>query len=348
MIEEYYLNERSHIRPYTGQLDDSFQTALREAYQHVGEDDCHFYHTLDLGGGRVVPGGWDIRGYERSYLGHIQYDKLSVMEFGPASGFLSFWMEREGADVTVFELAPGLPPDLVPLPGVDLEANAKSGDQTAQEVRNSWWYAHRETQSKARAVYGDIYRLPSDMGRYDVTTFGSILLLLGKPFAAMSEAAKITDKAMVITDMIPDVIYGQNDNSLIEFNPGNEGANLVNWWRFSPAAITKMLHVLGFPHVDIHRFEAIYHPHHDPTVPASKRFMFTAVGLREGVELPRIEKTSEELAQHQHLCESVPHISLDAYNDAHRRLQESQQELSRIYRSLPWKLTKPLRMLLGK
>jgi hypothetical protein len=43
----------------------------------------------------------------------------------------------------------------------------------------------------------------------------------------------------------------------------------------------------------------------------------------------------------------VPRINVEAYNDAHRRLQEANGRLEKIYRSLAWKLTKPLRLLMG-
>ena len=143
-LDEFYVNQSQGQRPFAGQLDPAFQKQLQAAHAGVTEKDCHFYHTLDLGNGRVIPGGWDIRGNERNYLGHVQYDQLRVLEFGAASGYLTFWMESQGANVVALDLPPGHPPDLVPLPGVDLVANAASGAVTAEEVRNSWWFGHRE------------------------------------------------------------------------------------------------------------------------------------------------------------------------------------------------------------
>ena len=155
MLEEFY-GRPNRQRPFAGQLQQSFQQQIQAAYSDVTEKDCHFYHTLDIGNGKVVPGGWDMQGSENSYLGHVRFDKLKVLEFGPASGYLTFWMEEQGADVTAFDLPPGHPPNLVPLPGIDLDANAESGTETARQVRNSWWYAHKKRKSKAKAVYGDI------------------------------------------------------------------------------------------------------------------------------------------------------------------------------------------------
>jgi hypothetical protein len=358
-LARFYDHSHRLLRPYGGQLTPEFQRRLQAGYAGVTPEECHFYHTLDLGQGRIVPGGWDLRGSERNYLGHVEFAGRSVLEFGPASGYLSFWMEENGAAVTVFDLPPEYPPDLLPLPGVDLDANAKSGAETAAQVRNSWWYAHRSRQSGNRAVYGDIYRLPPDMGRYDISTFGSILLHLSNPFLALREAARVTDQAIIVTDLLPEIIYGTEQDGFLEFNPGSEPRNLVNWWRLSPGSTAKMLRMLGFPFVDIHYFQVEYHPFHKPELPPLKRFMFCAVGQREAGQLPRLAKGAAEMAVDDALRAQVPVLHAEHYNDAHRRLRQAAEQvdamharlkdahatLERIYRSFAWKLTKPIRML---
>ena len=359
--EEFY-GRPNRQRPFSGQLQPSFQERLQAAYGNVTSADCHFYHTLDLGNGQVVPGGWDMRGSEHSYLGHVRFDGFKVLEFGPASGYLTFWMEEQGADVTVFDLPPGHPPDLLPLPGIDLEANAASGAETARQVRNSWWYAHKKRQSRAKAVYGDIYNLPPDLGRHDISTWGSILLHLGNPFGALREAARITDKALIVTELLPPIVYGNEHNSFMEFNPGNEPDNLVNWWSYSPGAIKKMLKMLGFPHIDTHYFQIHFHPGHKTDAQPLKRFMVTAVGQREAATIPRFEKTPEESETDRALRNQIPVIGIDGFNEAHRgwqdvetRLQDAEirfadrdARLRKTYESLAWKLTKPIRFFMGE
>lgn len=352
---EAFYDRPTRQRPFSGQLLPSFQERLQAAHTDVAPGDCHFYHTLDLGNGQVIPGGWDIRGNEHSYLGHVRFEGLTVLEFGPASGYLTFWMEEQGAEVTVFDLPPGHPPDLLPLPGIDLEAHAVSGAETARQVRNSWWYAHTQRRSRARAVYGDIYSLPPDMGRYDISTLGSILLHLSNPFMALREAARITDKALIVTDALPPILYGDASNSLMEFNPGNEPDNLVNWGNYSPGAIEKMLKILGFPQVDTHYFQNDFHPSHQPDAQPLRRFMFTAVGQRESVTLPRFAKTPEAAEMDRSLRRQIPVVGVGNYNDAHRgwqdaeaRLKNADARLQKLHGSLAWKLTKPVRLLTGE
>lgn len=344
---EFYSPAYRLKRPFNGQLNSDFQEKLKQCHTGKSEADCHFYHTLDLGNGRIIPGGWDIRGNEHNYLGHVDFKNQRVLEFGCASGYLSFWIEQQGADVVSLDLPPGFPPDLVPLPNIDLKANGESGAVTATQVRNSWWFGHEALKSRASALYADIYNLPSDIGRFDISTFGSILLHLSNPFRAMQEAAAVTDKALIVTDLLPDIIYGADQNSFVEFNPGEEPTNLVNWWRCNPSAITKMFRVLGFPHVDIHYFENKYHPYHKTDVPPVTRFMFAAVGQRTPNALTRVEKKSADIEKDAELRKLVPVIHVDNYNDAHRRLKDAEDKLGRIYSSLFWKITKPIRALIG-
>lgn len=68
-------------------------------------DECFFYHTMDLPGHGVVQGDWDIRGRESQYLGEVAFRNKRVLEVGPASGQLSFFMEGQGAEVVSVEAA---------------------------------------------------------------------------------------------------------------------------------------------------------------------------------------------------------------------------------------------------
>ena len=69
-------------------------------------------------------------------------------------------------------------------------------------VNNSWWHQHRALGSSARIVYGDIYNVPADLGRYDTSFFGCILLHLRDPDRALQQAAAHTDTAIVVTDNV--------------------------------------------------------------------------------------------------------------------------------------------------
>ena len=58
------------MRPaWEGQLTEAFQGALAEYHRGVTKADCDFYHTTELGDGRVIAAEWDLRDHEARYIG---------------------------------------------------------------------------------------------------------------------------------------------------------------------------------------------------------------------------------------------------------------------------------------
>lgn len=68
-------------------------------------EECCFYHTMDLPGVGMVTGDWDLRGGVSDHLGNVALAGKRVLEIGPANGFLSFEMERSGAEVVGYDLS---------------------------------------------------------------------------------------------------------------------------------------------------------------------------------------------------------------------------------------------------
>ena len=71
--------------------------------------DCYFYHSMEIPGWGEVRGEWDLRGGEAAYLGNVDLKDKRVLELGAASGFLSFYMERQGADVVGYDPSLNVP-----------------------------------------------------------------------------------------------------------------------------------------------------------------------------------------------------------------------------------------------
>jgi hypothetical protein len=80
--------------------DNTFATPLK--VEDVA--DCYFYHTMELPGHGVMKGDWDLRGGVDDYLGKVAFAGQRVLEIGPASGFLTFEMEKRGAAVVSVEV----------------------------------------------------------------------------------------------------------------------------------------------------------------------------------------------------------------------------------------------------
>ena len=100
-----------------------------------------------------------------------------ALDVGTASGFLSFEMERQGAEVVSFDIPDGALWNYVPFaqPQFDRERLLKDLAWHANRIKNSYWLAHRTWGSRARVHYGDIYELPEALGTFDVVVFGMVL-----------------------------------------------------------------------------------------------------------------------------------------------------------------------------
>src|SRR3984885_2540180 len=107
-------------RDYLGQLDDDFQAELARRRADADLSDLVWYHAFELPDGTVLPGAWDLRGQESAYLGGVDVAGKRVLELGPATGFLTFAMERLGAaEVVSFEAGFDVPINTLPIGGRD-------------------------------------------------------------------------------------------------------------------------------------------------------------------------------------------------------------------------------------
>ncbi|MCC3244757.1 hypothetical protein LG047_05385 [Methylocystis sp. WRRC1] len=277
-LDAYFQEQMTRPKRYGGQLSPPFQKALEDYHAGITEEDCDFYHTIDLGDGRLRTGAWDLRGHEEVYLGCCDVTGKRVIEAGPASGFLSAYMASKGADLVVFDLPFGGGPELVPFAEANMGELAASGRQSMKRLRNSWWYTKRKLGFQACAIYGDIYDPPKDIGRFDISVFGAILLHLSNPFRALQALSAMTNDTLIVTDVWNafSTETGAGANSLRKahmiFAPSALPSGIVHWWGLSPEAICHMLERLGFPNTTVTK----HVPKNMPSAPS----MFTVVARR--------------------------------------------------------------------
>ena len=62
-------------------------------------DQCNFYHSTDILGVGLVEGQWDLRAGCGDYLGGYDFTGKRVLEIGPATGFLTFQVEKTAREV---------------------------------------------------------------------------------------------------------------------------------------------------------------------------------------------------------------------------------------------------------
>jgi hypothetical protein len=252
-------------------------------------EECVFYHTMEIPGYGLVQGQWDLRETVDDYLGHVKFSAKRVLELGKASGFLTFHMERQGAEVIAYDLSEHDDWDVVPFarllrsqseihplypPGVrDWRDFLRIRRQGIAQLNNGFWLAHRAHGSHARLVTGTAYTVPEAIGPVDVATFGSILLHLRDPFLALFRALRLARETAIVTDIAPDsvqhvgsrgdeaaAVLARSLGAYAKFVPDPaEGGPLDIWWQLSPELVVRWLAILGFEDATVtrgrHRFQ---------------------------------------------------------------------------------------------
>ena len=218
---------------------------------------CSFYHRMELPGHGVVGDQWDLRDSVDRYLGQIDFAGKRVLDIGAASGYLSFEMERRGAEVISFDMRSGHDWNVVPhaheqhyLPTIFEECDAAH-----LALRNAYWFAHRHLDSGCRAYYGDIYNLPAELGNFDIVFFGMVLGHLRDPFLALYSASRLCSGQVVVTNpssarepwwwKLP-FAGSRQRQGIAGFMPTVRNASRKYWWALSDRCISQMLEVLGF------------------------------------------------------------------------------------------------------
>jgi SAM-dependent methyltransferase len=208
-----------------------------------GVADCYFYHTMELPGHGVIEGrDWDLRGRVDDYLGKVDFAGQRVLEIGPASGFLTFEMEKRGADVVSVEVTDEHGWDFVPYPAKRMEEVFGPRRIVMQQLKNSYWFSHAALQSKAKVYYGDVYNLPAALGEFDIAVMGSVLLHCRDPLRIVEQCGKIA-RLLIITDMLYPELEGAPICCLA---PTAQNFLWHTWWHFSTQFFTQFLAVMGF------------------------------------------------------------------------------------------------------
>ncbi len=235
-------------------LSESAQAALRQRYAGVPLSEIDRYHWYDLPDGTVLKGGWDLRSSWREYLGSFDFSGKRVLEVGPAAGFISLMLERDGAEVVALDLPSDQVQDLISVPGKDADALRAAALKRIERFKAAWWTFHKLFNSKNKAVYANIYDLPSTLGRFDVSLFAAVLLHMQNPYEALRQAARLTDGWIIVTDLLSSATDGHDH---LQFNPADQP---WHWWSLSPDVVCKMLKTLSFQHQEISRHHHLVNP----------------------------------------------------------------------------------------
>jgi len=209
---------------------------------------CNWYHYFPFldAHPEIIP-HYDLRNNLDDLLLPRDMRGKSYLDIGTANGFLAFEMEKRGATVVSFDVDEDEDMEQIPYFGApDRRASNKNFNQM---FHRGYWYAHRHFKSKAKVVYGNVMRMPDDLGTYDVVMLGSILQHLRDPFVAIQCADRHVKDTLIICEA-----YYQHEEPIMLFRaqPGAENAQFWTWWLFSPAFLVNALKVLGYEDIQVH------------------------------------------------------------------------------------------------
>ena len=213
--------------------------AVPQKVKSIG--DCYFYHTIDLPGHGVMNGDWDLRRGVDDYLGKVVFTGKRVLEIGPASGFLTFEMEKRGSEVASVEVTAEHGWDFVPYPASKLEEVFGPRRIVMERLKNSYWFSHTAQQSKAKVYYGDVYNLPSSLGEFDIAVMGAVLLHCRDPLRIVEQCAEKA-ASLIITEMFHPDLEGA---PICRLAPTPQNLLWHTWWHFSTQFFTQFLAVMG-------------------------------------------------------------------------------------------------------
>jgi hypothetical protein len=216
--------------------------------------ECSFYHRLDIPALKDRTGWmWDLVGDEAAYLGNFEFRGKRVLEFGPANGALTFWMEKQGAEVVAMDLSPKSTEtswDVLLREGDDLHTMRQRMSEGMTRLNNGFWYAHEYFHSKARLVHGTAYDVPREIGKFDAVTLCAILLHLRDPIRALEHALEFTRDAIIIADLVPfHLKEEEQERPLASFIPSPKRVTAhggITWWHISPVVYKNYLDMRGF------------------------------------------------------------------------------------------------------
>jgi hypothetical protein len=227
--------------------------AVPQSVTDLGQ--CYFYHTMDIPGYGLVEGPWDLREASGDYIGGVNLEGARVLEIGPASGFLTFFMESQGADVVSLELCANDAWDVVPYCNGEAEHRTLERKERLSRLNNSYWLCHKAYDSRAKLVYSSVYDLPDEIGAVDVALMSAVLRHVREPFRALDVVAGHTTRTLIVTEPVelrylPLAVLTELLARfglwapLMSFAP--DLSDYDTWWYYTPAIIRRFFEVLGF------------------------------------------------------------------------------------------------------
>ncbi|MBV9382993.1 MAG: hypothetical protein JO242_20300 [Streptosporangiaceae bacterium] len=206
------------------------------------DDVALWYHTLELPGGVVTPGWFDLRGV----VGRLPWPEVRgkrCLDVGTYDGFYAFELERRGArEVVATDIARHEDWDL-PAPGRSQAEAALR--QLAGEKGLGFEVAREVLGSRVEKRILSVYDLsPDRVGTFDVVVCGNLMLHLRDPVRALEAIRSVcTGRFMSIEEVSLGLSIALRKRAVAELRLD---PRLGQWWVPNAAGHARVVAVAGF------------------------------------------------------------------------------------------------------
>jgi tRNA (mo5U34)-methyltransferase len=190
-----------------------------------------WWHSIDLGDGRVTPGVHTLEELRDNYARFNMPEDLSgksLLDIGCWDGFYSFEAEGRGARVT-------------------------SVDCWRPE---NFFKAREALNSRAEFHELSVYEVTKEkLGSFDIIFFLGVLYHLRHPLLALEQVCEVTRDFAVIESHVIDNIF-PTEHPVMEFYEFDQlGGQYDNWWGPNIECLTQLARSAGFARVELLRRE---------------------------------------------------------------------------------------------
>jgi tRNA (mo5U34)-methyltransferase len=210
------------------------------------DDVTLWYHTLELPGGVVTPGWFDLRGLVQK-LPWPDVAGKRCLDIATYDGFYAFELERRGAAEVIATDIPGHEDWDWPA-----SLRARGADALAPlvgEKGHGFEVAHAALGSRVRKQTINVYDLhPDELGTFDVVVCGSLLLHLRDPVRALEAIRSVTGGVFMSIEAVSlplSLIFRRR--AMAELCEEDERCQ---WWTVNAAGHRRLLEAAGFDVID--------------------------------------------------------------------------------------------------
>lgn len=231
-------------------------------------ENYYWYHTIELPGGLITPGLYDLRESLPNFPFPMDMRGMSVLDVGTATGFFAFEFARRGARVTAVDL-----PSLQLLdrfPGQAIEHSIeKIGEMIVpRSIGQARSYVRKYTAEQlyfyllegpfefCRKLLGvpvnrhlsTVYELSeARLGQFDLVFLGDILVHTLYPLQALAAAAALCSGTLVLSQIMPE--KPGEEPAMLYIGGDSATSDEVSWWLPNKTCMVQLLKKLGFGQV---------------------------------------------------------------------------------------------------